>query len=248
MSFQGPGEDSFPSMDWDDPEEGLSLEQLSEAYAKLLASSESSAGIPVSPAPPSTVVPELFPDPGETEQIEESLQACPVTPWSILEAVLFVGHPENQPITPERIAGLMRGVRPAEIDQWVLELNQMYRQRGYAMEIASASGGYRMQFHPSLHRIKRLLAGEAKPFKLPQVAIDCLALVSYQPGLTRLQLQEQYPQATANTLAMLVRRSLLELRMDPEGPVGSGSYFPTQRLLELFGLSSLDELPQVEEE
>jgi chromosome segregation and condensation protein ScpB len=47
---------------------------------------------------------------------------------------------------------------------------------------------------------------------------------------------------------MLVRRSLLELRMDPEGPIGSGRYFPTQRLLELFGLSSLDELPQVEEE
>jgi segregation and condensation protein B len=83
---------------------------------------------------------------------------------------------------------------------------------------------------------------------LPQVAIDCLALVSYQPGLTRFQLQEQYPQATANTLAMLVRRSLLELRMDPEGPVGSGRYFPTQRMLELFGLSSLEELPQVEEE
>jgi len=47
-------------------------------------------------------------------------------PRTILEAILFVGHPTGEPLTSERIAGLMRGVRPAEIDDLVQELNAQY--------------------------------------------------------------------------------------------------------------------------
>ena len=40
---------------------------------------------------------------------------CPITPASILEAMLFVGHPGNEPLTSGEVAGLMRGVRPSEL-------------------------------------------------------------------------------------------------------------------------------------
>ena len=42
-----------------------------------------------------------------------------ITPRSIVEAMLFVGHPQNEPLTSQQMAGLMRGVRPTEIDELV---------------------------------------------------------------------------------------------------------------------------------
>ena len=56
--------------------------------------------------------------------------ACEVTPRTILEAMLFVGSPQNEPLSARQVAGLMRGVRPAEIDALVRELNRDYAGPG----------------------------------------------------------------------------------------------------------------------
>ena len=62
------------------------------------------------------------------EQAEATPQddACELCPRSIVEAILFVGHPKNEPMTAEQIAALMRGVPAREIDELVSELNQAY--------------------------------------------------------------------------------------------------------------------------
>ena len=74
--------------------------------------------------------------------------AAEVTPLTILEAMLFVGHPLGEPLTSQQIAGLMRGVRPAEIDELVQELNE--GTTATARSIESRSMG-------------RLSAGTARP-------------------------------------------------------------------------------------
>ncbi len=47
---------------------------------------------------------------------------------------------------------------------------------------------------------------------------------------------------------MLIRRNLLELKRDSGDTKSESRYYPTQRMLNLFGLASLDELPVVEDE
>src|SRR5690606_370718 len=95
---------------------GISLEELSRAYAELIAGGDD----PYEPAPErppvgaAPVEPELELEEWAEEPSDDS--ACAISPRTILEAMLFVGHPENQPLESQQIASLMRGVRAAEID------------------------------------------------------------------------------------------------------------------------------------
>jgi segregation and condensation protein B len=224
-------------------ESGLSLEELGQTYAKLLTRGD----VPYADASEEDeATAEVEFDPVVEESMEQD--ECAVTPTSIVEAILFVGNSDNSPISADAIASLMRGVRSAEIDESVTELNTRLRDGGHAFEIVSTQGGYKMQLRPELSDIRDRIYGKIKESRLNQAAIDCLALVAYQPGISKEQIDIQWNRSSASVLSMLIRRNLIELRRDPEAPKQTNArYFPTERLLNLLGIATLDELPQVED-
>src|SRR5687767_601494 len=85
--FQAPPED-----------QGLSLEELSTAYAELLQRGSTPYAEPVqaSSDSPSSPAPEAAPEP--PEELLPSDADCDLSPRSILEAMLFVGNVQNQPL------------------------------------------------------------------------------------------------------------------------------------------------------
>lgn len=229
----------------DEEEQGLSLEELSQTYAQLLnrggTSEQTNPNLNVYSA--AEAEGESF-DPIKEELAESD--ACPVTPTSILEAVLFVGRPDNSPISADEIAGLMRGVKPSEIESHVAELNQVYSETGRAIHIAAIGNGYRIQLADDLQFIRDRFYGPVREIRLNQAAIDCLALIAYQPGISREQLEEQRGQPSGGILSQLVRRQLIEIRREGQKQ-RQLHYYPTDKLLQLIGLSTLEDLPQVEE-
>jgi segregation and condensation protein B len=222
---------------------GLSLEELSQTYAQVLERAESPYS---NQATPVVAGPQEI----EFEPLREAVQIqddCPVTPKTILEAILFVGHPESKPLSAERIAGFMRGVRPAEIEQYVEDLNAEYQHNHHAMEIVVVAEGYQLKLVADLHTLRERMYGRIKETRLNQDAIDCLALVAYQPGITREEIDRQWNRSSGAVLAMLIRRNLLELRKLGSGKKSVLQYYPTERLMNLIGVASLAELPQVED-
>ncbi len=103
------------------------------------------------------------------EELVES-DHCPVTPLSILEAVLFVGRPDNGSIDAETVAGMMRGVRSAEIEQLVAELNEIYAADGHVMRIVASGEGYRMQLAEEFGSTADRFYGRVREIKLTQAA------------------------------------------------------------------------------
>lgn len=224
-----------------DENEGVSLEELSQTYANLLRPEASVIeGQPDDGAEEAEL--ELFE--ADESEVDDSA-AFPATPMSILEAVLLVGHPDNCPITADEIASLMRGVTTKEVEQLVADLNDSYQRSNRAMRVVESGVGYRMQLAEDLKFITDRFYGRIREVRLNQASIDCLALVSYQPGVSRQQLEEQRGQPSGSVLNQLVRRQLLEIRR--EGKELTARYYPTERLLKLTGLASLEDLPQVEE-
>lgn len=227
-------------------EQGLSLEELTQAYAQVIGKGEipyQEVGSEDSESSQSDTIEEY--DPVDEEMVETD--DCPITPRSILEAILFVGHSDNKPLTADEIANLMRGVRPAEIDQLVIELNQLYSEAGYAFEIVSASGGYQLLLRGELEPVRTRFYGRVRETRLNQQSIDVLALVAYQPGITGPELDDQRGEPTGAILNQLVRRQLLEMRREGKGKQRVQRYYPTDRFLNFMGLSDLSELPQVED-
>ena len=166
---------------------------------------------------------------------------------SILESILFVGRPDNGTISAAEIAGLMRGVREAEVEELVQELNDLYEQTGRAIRISQLGSGYKAELARDLNHVKDQFYGRARDVRLNQAAIDCLALIAYQPGISRDKLEEQRGQPCGSVLNQLVRRELLEIRRVGKGKEATTEYYTTQRLLELAGLDSLEDLPHAED-
>jgi len=64
-----------------------------------------------------------------------------VTPKCILEAMLFVGHPENEPLTAKQAATVIHGVKPREIEIMVEQLCEEYSSQGCIYNIRSEGSG-----------------------------------------------------------------------------------------------------------
>ena len=241
--------DGDPLDQGDDLDE-LSLDDLGAAYARVAAQHDPEAFAPPEASEPEGEAddPELGED--DEPEISESDDAGDVvTPESIIEGALFVGHPENKPLTEQRLASLMRDVTPEEVVEIVDSLNHSYQEADQALRIVRDDLGFRMTIAPEVENVRRSFLGKVREARLTQAAIEVLSLVAYQPGITSQKVQDQRGRESGPLLNQLVRRQLLLLERKPpeEGGKKVPHYYPTERFLVLFGLESLEDLPQVEE-
>ena len=255
-------------------EEGLTLEELSQSYHRVLEQAGDSQATATAGAVDSTAYRELAAADGASvgqqptaiydplEEPGDEAGHIPVTPAGIIEAVLFVGRPDGGPVSAGEMANLMRGVEADEVAEHVNQLNAVYEETGRPMRIVAVAGGFRMQLADDLSEIRDRFYGRARHVKLNQAAIDCLALIAYQPGISREKLEEQRGQPSGGVLNQLVRRQLIDIRREAEplaaaaAPPASGRapgpkmvqrYYPTEKLCDLAGIASLDDLPHTED-
>ena len=235
--------DDHPPADESDFD-SLSLDDLGAAYARAAAEHDPEAfahRVEGGPAEASS----------ESDQESRSggVDDEPVTPESIVEAALFVGHPENQSLSEHRLASIMRGVQPEEVVTIIDRLNESYQEADQAIRIVRDQQGFRMAIAPEVEGIRRSFLGKVREARLSQGAIEVLSLVAYQPGITSQVVQDQRGKESGSLLSQLVRRRLLEMRREKpdDGSRAIPHYYPTERFLSLFGLESLEDLPQVEE-
>ena len=241
--------------------EGISLDELSASFARLLGSDEAPATEQLSPdtaADQTNDSGALFP---ADVDLSDEPDDFPASPRGIVEAILFVGHPEDQPISARNIASLMRGVRSEEVEQLVAELNADYVQHNCPYHIESVAGGFRMVLRNEFDSIRERFYGRIRQVQLTQAAINTLAIVAYNQPLEKQAIVEMSGDANVGrVLAQLVRRGLLSAeRQQADQESGNGKqkrkqkktkhaspmlYQTTDRFLDLFGLSTLSDLPK----
>ncbi len=228
------GLDQFESIS-DEP--GISLDELSEAYAQLMGKGRDPYQAEDEQVAEHVSAEEAVAEPPPAED------ACNICPRSIVEAILFVGHPGNEAVSAQQLASLMRGVPEREIADLVQELNDIYQTDGYPFRIVSEGAGYKMVLCEEFSSLRDAFYGRVREARLSQAAIDVLAVVAYHQGLTREKIDEMLGKPTGSLLSQLVRRQLLRLER-PDTKPRRPRYYTTDRFLALFGLSDVDELPR----
>lgn len=244
-----------------DNEEVVSLRQLSDAFARALgdrgpldagmaaAPADASAGendAPAAALAPAEALPEsvwpgdAIPKPGSRASDQDP---CEINPTSILEALLFVGDPGNEPLTAPKAAELMRGVSSDEVSGLVEELNRRYHERGCPYHIVSEGAGYRMALRPEMAAVRNRFHGRVREARLSQAAIDVLAIVAYRQPITADEVNQLRGRPCNHVLAQLVHRRLLCVERDSSSP-RLARYRTTDRFLNVFGLESLNDLPR----
>jgi segregation and condensation protein B len=249
----------FPASPSDRPPEGISLEELAEAFAEVMGkapqprSNEEPAAPqkPVEKPPEEAQAGEPSAQPAEEISPPEEFSAlpapsedvCPISPRSIFEAMLFVGNRENRPLPAARAAELMRNVAAEEIPDLVEELNARYDAERRPYHIISKGEGYRLTLKKEFEPVRTRLYGKIREARLSQAAIDVLAIVAYKQPLSGEQVGRLRSKPSSHLLAHLVRRGLLWV----DRVEGRPHYRTTERFLRLFDLQSLDDLPHSEE-
>jgi segregation and condensation protein B len=164
----------------------------------------------------------------------------------VVEAMLFVGRPDNRPVSARELAAAMRGVSPAEVDAAIAELNALYDADATPYRIDHSHAGYRLVLRDEFVRMRDKFYGRVREAKLSPAAIEVLSIVAYNQPVTSAQVEELRGAPSGAALSTLVRRRLLRLeRAEEQG--SPPCYRTTERFLRLLGLESLSALPRSEE-
>jgi segregation and condensation protein B len=251
-----------PSPAFEPPrQEGISLRELSEALAQAMGNQpqpeDSRETVPPGEAageiPPAesvegseTASPTALGPPDAEAIADDAGDPCRISPLSILEAMLFVGNRQSEPLTAKSAAGLMRGVEPGEIQDLVGQLNRRYDANGCPYHVVAEGPGYRLAIRPECSGLRDQLHGRMREARLSQAAIDVLAIVAYKQPIAVEQVSTLRGTPSSHVLAQLVRRRLLRVERPAERP-RAALYHTTDRFLVLFGLESLADLPKTDD-
>jgi len=232
-------------------EEEFSLDQLSQAYAEVLKK-RSGDNTDSSDTPPRKRKPTKSrktkaeePDESPKSKVDDNA-ACPISPESIIESILFVGCPKDVKLNSRKVAAILRDVSPKEVTKIVRELNARYEKEDAAYRIESDGGVFKMTIDPELVDFQQEFFGRNRKVRLSQAVIDVMAVVAYNQPCTRAQIEKIRSKPCGGVLSQLVKREILSVEPGKTDPKIS-YYVTTDRFLDLFHLEELGDLPQSHE-
>src|SRR4051812_2052339 len=218
-------------------ESPLSLSRLRDAFASMLGTPKEEEPAAGSDVRRGGIASDSF---GDT-----ALARCEINARTVVEAMLFVGRPDNGPLSARELAAAMRGVSPSEIEAAVVELNSIYDADGAPYYIDQNNGGYRLVLRDEFQRMRDKFYGRVKEARLSPAVLEVLSVLAYNQPATAEHISELRGAPAGAALSTLVRRRLVKL--DRTGGGKSPQYSTTDRFLKLFGLDTLEVLPRAEE-
>jgi segregation and condensation protein B len=166
------------------------------------------------------------------------------TAAQILEAVLFVG---GAPLTLERAGEIIRGLTSDQFHAAIDALNHAYKQQGRPYTMQPVGEGFVLKLKPRFRGLLEKLYGTTREAHLSTAAVDVLALVAYRQPVSKQEVDSLRGAESGALLRQLVRRGLIAVVQRAEAQRREVAYGTTSRFLELFGLSSLEDLPRAQD-
>lgn len=161
----------------------------------------------------------------------------------ILETALICAQ---QPLTLRELETLFDGSVGADTIKTLLsELQQEWTQRG--VELVCVASGWRFQSRPEMRQYLDRLNPE-KPPRYTRAVLETLAIIAYRQPVTRGDM-EDIRGVTINSqiLKQLEDRGWIEVVGHKEAVGRPALYATTRQFLDDLGLSSLDQLPAMED-
>lgn len=158
----------------------------------------------------------------------------------IVEAILFVS---GEPISVDRLQGVVEGVSRAELMGALRALQADYAVEGRGLQVIEVAGGFQIATRPDcapwIKRMEKAKAGA----KLSRSAMEALAIIAYKQPLVRAEMEQIRGVDTAGVLKTLLDRRLIRIVGRKDIPGRPIMYGTTKQFLQAFGLKDLAGLP-----
>ncbi|MEO0483798.1 MAG: SMC-Scp complex subunit ScpB [Planctomycetota bacterium] len=144
-------------------------------------------------------------------------------------------------------SGLGFETDPAGVEAAIAALNESYAEDGRAIRIESTAGGYRVMTLPAAAGVVAAVAGARPSPRLSKAALETLAIIAYRQPITRAELEAIRGVGCGEVLRSLIERKLVTITGRAEELGRPMLYGTTRAFLETFGLSSLKDLPPMQD-
>ncbi len=138
------------------------------------------------------------------------------------------------------------GVSEAHARQVALQLQLELDRAERGLQVVEVAEGFQLVTRARYFPYLRRAAGvQLRRPSLSAAALETLAVIAYRQPITRPEIENLRGVSCESSLATLLERGLVEPAGRREGPGRPVLYRTTRRFLELFGLKSLKDLPEV---
>ena len=163
----------------------------------------------------------------------------------IVEAIIFAA---NRPMTIKQIQQVFPEVEQpetVEILGAIESITEDYRDR--PIELKRVASGYRFQVRPELSRwVSRLF--EEKPPRYSRALLETLAIIAYRQPVTRGEIEDiRGVSVSTSIIQTLLERDWIKVVAHKEAPGRPGLYGTTKQFLDYFNVTSLNDLPTLQE-
>ena len=158
-----------------------------------------------------------------------------------LEALLFIAP---DAVTPAQLASALE-ISVPEVERGLEQLAVDYQDRG--LRLQRHAGRIQLTTAPEMsEKVERFLGLEITSH-LSRAALESLAIVAYQQPVTRPQVDSIRGVQSDGVMKSLLHKGLIQDIGRAEGPGRPILYCTTPDFLQHFGISSIDDLPPLEQ-
>jgi segregation and condensation protein B len=181
---------------------------------------------------------------GNTEQKQRESQVDEEL-LRITEAAIFAS---SEIIPAQKLRKILPDSPSLKVIREIVALiNQRLQTQQHPFEIVEVAGGFQFRtISAYAHWVQRL--NESKNVKrLSPQALECLSIVAYRQPVTKAQIDALRGSSSDGSMKTLLEKRLITISGRSDKPGNPLLYATTNHFLSYFGLTSLKDLPKIEE-
>lgn len=160
---------------------------------------------------------------------------------SIIEAILFSA---GRVVETKELMAILE-LSNEDIDTIIQNMKTEFDEQNRGIEIIKVDNGYQLCSRKEYYDyIYPIFDNRAKP-SLSAAALETLSIIAYNPKITRAEIEQIRGVNSDGTIYKLLEYNLIEEVGRLEVPGRPTIYSTTKEFLKMFGISSLDELPEL---
>ena len=160
---------------------------------------------------------------------------------AIIEAMLFAAGRE---VKTKEIMNILE-IGQEDIDKIINNLKDKYNKETSGVELIKVEDGYQLCTNKDYYDyLFPIFDNRARP-NISTAALETLSIIAYNPKITRSEIEAIRGVSSDGTIYKLLEYNLIEDCGRLDAPGRPTMYKVTTDFLKMFGISSLDELPEL---
>ena len=159
----------------------------------------------------------------------------------IIESIMFAVGRE---VSLQEISSVLE-ITPDNVQEIIESMKVEFEEAGRGVQIIKVNDGYQLcSKKENYEYIYQIIDKRNKP-NLSQAALETLAIIAYNPKITRAEIESIRGVNSDGTIYKLLDHNLIEDAGRLDAPGRPTTYQTTKEFLRLFGYTSLEDLPEL---